>query len=100
MPGPNGFLFLVVPLWFSFPLPMPHSLLAYAGLGPGQELIPYFLALLAWVGAAVGAILLWPVSTLLRRLRRAKGDHKHELKNEPITARVPELPGEESHEMP
>jgi hypothetical protein len=48
----------------------PDGLLAYVGLGPGQEFIPYFLALLAWVGAAFVAVLRWPVGALLRRLRR------------------------------
>ncbi len=93
MPGPSGLLFVVVPLWFSFPLAVPHGLLAYVGLGPGQELIPYFMALLAWVGAAVGAILLWPITTLFRRLRKAKGDHKHELKNEPPPSPSPSIGG-------
>jgi hypothetical protein len=48
----------------------PDGLLAYVGLGPGQEFIPYFLALVAWVGAACVAVLQWPVASLLRRLRR------------------------------
>jgi hypothetical protein len=46
------------------------GLFAY-GPAPGVELIPYFLGLLAWVGLAVGAILLSPFTALLRRLRRA-----------------------------
>jgi hypothetical protein len=49
-------------------------LLAYLGLGPEQDLIPYFLALLAWVGGSLIAILQWPFSALLRRLRKAKDD--------------------------
>jgi hypothetical protein len=50
----------------------PSPLLAY-GPAPGVELIPYFLGLLTWVGVAFAAVLLAPVSALLRRLRRRKG---------------------------
>ena len=47
------------------------GVLAY-GPAPGLELIPYFLGLLAWAGLAIGAVLLSPISALLRRLRRSK----------------------------
>jgi hypothetical protein len=53
------------------------SLFAY-GPAPGVELIPYFLGLLAWVGLALGAIVLAPLTALLRRLRRALGGQKAE----------------------
>jgi hypothetical protein len=43
----------------------------YVGLGPGQELIPYFLALVGFVFAAVLAVVQWPVLVLLRRFRGA-----------------------------
>jgi hypothetical protein len=56
----------------SLGMPMPHGLPAYVGLGPEQALIPYFLALLAWVGAALIAVLQWPIAALLRRWRGAK----------------------------
>jgi hypothetical protein len=39
------------------------------GPGPGMELIPYFLAMLAWAGLAVLGILLSPVTALVRRIR-------------------------------
>ncbi|HYW81710.1 MAG TPA: hypothetical protein VFB30_00535, partial [Spirochaetia bacterium] len=68
MLGHNGFPFLAVD---SFPLPLPVPL-AYVGLGPGQEFIPYFFALLGVIGTAIVAVLQWPVSALLRWLR-AKG---------------------------
>ncbi len=42
--------------------------LAY-GPAPGMELIPYFLALLAWVAMALAGVLLWPLTSLLRRPR-------------------------------
>ena len=48
-------------------------LLGYVGLGPGPELIPYFLALLSVVGAALIAVLQWPITAFwayLSRIRR------------------------------
>ncbi len=45
--------------------------LAY-GPAPGLELIPYFLGLLAWAGMALAAVLLAPLTALLRRLRRSR----------------------------
>jgi hypothetical protein len=47
------------------------GVLAY-GPGPGVELIPYFLGLVAWAGLAVAAVLLSPITALLRRLRRGR----------------------------
>jgi hypothetical protein len=70
-------------------------LLAY-GPAPGVELIPYFLGLLAWLGAALGAILLSPFVALLRRLRRARGVSQEEPSSEPLTEPMPEAPGEGS----
>jgi hypothetical protein len=49
-----------------------HGMLAYVGLGPGQELIPYFLGLLAWAGAAFLAVLQWPIYALRQRLARRR----------------------------
>jgi hypothetical protein len=46
------------------------SLLAYVGLGPGQEMIPYFWGLLSIMGAALLGILQWPFLVLFGRLRR------------------------------
>jgi hypothetical protein len=42
------------------------------GPAPGVELIPQFLALLAWAGMAVLAVLLAPLTALLRRIRKRK----------------------------
>jgi hypothetical protein len=42
---------------------------AYIGLGPGQEFIPYFLTLLTFVGAALVAVVQWPLAALLRLFR-------------------------------
>jgi hypothetical protein len=56
--------------------PASDSVLAYVGPGAGLELVPYFLGLLAWAGLAIGAVVLWPLSALRRRLRRNKGEGK------------------------
>jgi hypothetical protein len=87
---PNAFL--VLPILFSVWLPEGGELLAY-GPAPGMELIPYFLALLGWVGLAFAAIVMAPLSALLRRLRRARGTER----KEPETASTPE-PSDESRE--
>ena len=43
-----------------------HALLAYVGMGPGPEFIPYFMALLGVIGAALIAIVQWPIVALFR----------------------------------
>jgi hypothetical protein len=50
------------------------GLLAYVGMGPGQEFIPQFLTLLALAGTALMAVLQWPFVVLFRRLRRSRRD--------------------------
>jgi len=62
--------------------PISSGLWAY-GPAPGLEFIPYFLSLLAWVGLAFAAILLSPLTALLRRLRRGKSTSRTEPENEP-----------------
>jgi hypothetical protein len=46
--------------------------MAYAGPGADVTFISSAMILLAWVGAALSAILLWPVHALLRKMRRRK----------------------------
>jgi hypothetical protein len=46
--------------------------LAYVGPGAGLEFTDSFLSLLAWMGVALCAALLWPFHALLRRLLRSK----------------------------
>ena len=46
--------------------------LAYVGMGPGPEFIPYFMALLGVVGAALLAVVQWPISLLLGRVKRMR----------------------------
>jgi hypothetical protein len=67
------------------------------GPAPGLELIPYFLALLAWAGFAVVAVLVSPFSAVLRRLRRAKKPPQPEPQNTPVAASARESFGECSH---
>jgi hypothetical protein len=75
------------------PGPDPFSLFAY-GPAPGVELIPYFLGLLALVGSALLAILLSPLTALLRLFRGARGAAPVNPAAQPTTAPVPEPPGE------
>jgi hypothetical protein len=69
MRGPKVGLFLVVVLSLAALLLVPNPALAYIGPGPGLEMMPYFFSLLIWMGFALGAVLLWPIQALLRRLR-------------------------------
>ncbi len=70
MPGHDCLLGLLASLSLSGP--SGHVILAYVGPGPGVEFIPYFLGLLAWAGLALGALLLWPLAALGRRLLIAR----------------------------
>lgn len=51
-------------------------LLGYVGLGPGLEFIPYFLALMGVVGAALLAVLQWPLLALISffRVKRRRSE--------------------------
>lgn len=49
---------------------LPCRSLAYVGPGAGLELAPYSWGLLAWVGLALLAVLLWPLSVLYQRVRK------------------------------
>lgn len=66
---------------------LPAELFAY-GPVPGVELIPYFLALLAWIGLALGALILSPFTAVIRRLRRLRGAPPTEPKSEQPTEPV------------
>ncbi len=79
MPGPD----ILIP-------PVFGCLLAY-GPAPGIELIPYFLGLLAWAGLALSAILLAPITALIRRLRRNKGAAPPEPPGETPATTAPEI---------
>jgi hypothetical protein len=78
MPGPNGLLALAA-------LTAPVQL-AYVGLGPGQEFIPYFFALLGLVGTALVAALQRPVLALLRFLHTAGRRLRHGPNTRPVAA--------------
>ena len=57
-------------LWLAWP----GSAHAYVGPGAGMTLIGSFLGLLAAVGLALWALLLWPIRRLLKRRRQARQD--------------------------
>jgi hypothetical protein len=69
VPGHECFFFLGDCPGSSFLHSAPQGVFAYVGLGTGPELLPYLLALLAWAGAALLAILQWPLSKIVRRLK-------------------------------
>lgn len=48
--------------------------LAYVGPGPGLSMLWALIGLLGTVAFAVGAVALWPLRSLWRRLRRGKDD--------------------------
>jgi hypothetical protein len=82
-------------------MPMPNPLPAYGGLGPEQAFIPYFLALLAWVGAALIAVLQWPIGAMLRRWRWAKTELQKETpKSEALGTAAVETTSEGSPNKP
>src|SRR6516225_4251802 len=70
---------------------LPKPALAYVGGGPEVQLLPYFLSLLVWVGLAAGAVLLWPIHALIRRLR-GRSAKAPDVANET----APDAPGEGS----
>ena len=74
-------------------MPGPDPILPLFGYGPapGMELIPYFLAMLAWAALAVLSILLSPFTALVRRLR---GRRAEPAPAPPSAAPAPEAPVE------
>jgi hypothetical protein len=99
VPGLDCCLFLAVPDALAPTFAGSWSLLGYVGLGPGQELIPYFLSLLAFAATALLAILQWPLLALRRRLSRARGSQGEERKND-STATIPESFEEGTRDLP
>jgi hypothetical protein len=77
--------------------PPPGGLFAYVGLGPGQEFLPYFLALLAWVGASLIAVFKWPFVSLLRRLRGSRSTGEVGPQEVPAPASLSNPPEEGEH---
>jgi hypothetical protein len=51
-----------------------EALLAYVGPGADLGLVSYALAFLAWIVLSFGALVLWPIRAMIRRLRVRKGD--------------------------
>jgi hypothetical protein len=50
-----------------------NNALAYIGPGAGLEQVGYAMSLMAVVGVAFSAVLLWPFYAVLRLFRRRKG---------------------------
>ena len=67
MLGHECFDLLGIGLGSSVPSSAQQGLFAYVGLGAGPELLPYVLAIVAWAGAALVAVLQWPLAAFLRR---------------------------------
>jgi hypothetical protein len=88
--GHNCLHFLVLPVMLFIPPAVFADVLAYAGPGTGMELIPYFMGLLAWIGTAFGAVILWPIVAFFRRFRKPKADPQHEVTMEPNPVKLPE----------
>lgn len=83
MPDPNA-TFWAMPLFLD--LVGGCGPLAYVGMGPGPEFIPYFMALLGVVGAALLAVVQWPISAFLGWVR---GKRSHGERLEPPGAVEP-----------
>jgi hypothetical protein len=66
--------------------------MAYVGLGPGQELIPYFWALVVLAVTALGAILQWPIAAVRRAFHRKNDAAPIVPRSQPIAAIKPETP--------
>jgi hypothetical protein len=71
MPGRRLALFVAAALVVALLAPAPVA--AYVGPGPGMEMATQFYSLLALAGLALAAVLLWPVSALVRGVRGAAG---------------------------
>jgi hypothetical protein len=91
MPGPDCFFWLIAPLFLSPAVP---GLWGYIGLGPGQEFIPQFLALLGLAATALLAVVQWPILALWSRLSRAVAARKNARSNPVSAADAPEQLGE------
>ncbi|HUY33248.1 MAG TPA: hypothetical protein VMV69_10745 [Pirellulales bacterium] len=67
MYDPDRLLCVTTQLSFFGSFHPPMALLAYVGLGP--DFLPYFAALLSLIGAALIAVVQWPIVALLGWLR-------------------------------
>jgi hypothetical protein len=64
------------------------NLLAYIGIGPGQELFAYFLTLLGVMGAALLAVLQWPITLVMRVFRRSKNSSREQVAEHPVAEKT------------
>jgi hypothetical protein len=100
VPSPDWFAFLELPVSFSFPPSAAPDLLAYFGLGPGAELIPYFVALMGFAGAAFLAVVQWPIQVLLRRFTRTKNASDDDRNDEAVETSTNEAPSAGGNDTP
>lgn len=56
-----------------FLLFIPDSAYAYVGPGPGLTMLGALWGVLATLFLAVGAVLIWPIRALIRKLRKRQG---------------------------
>jgi hypothetical protein len=94
MPGLDCMLCLIAPLSLTATAPGFADLWAYVGLGPGQEFIPQFAAMLGLAATAMIAVVQWPLLALWSRLSRAIAARKQARTNTTSAAPAPEQPGE------
>jgi hypothetical protein len=73
VPDLNPFPALPVFFALSVLLVLANNALAYIGPGAGLEQVGYAMSLMAVVGVAFSAVLLWPFYAVLRLFRRRKG---------------------------
>ncbi len=80
-------------------MPAPDVLFAY-GPVPGVELIPYFLALLAWIGLALAALVRSPVRAVVRLFRHTRTESSGAATAEPPAAAATTPPPESPVDAP
>jgi hypothetical protein len=103
MPVPDCFSWLLAPLSSMPSAFCSDGLWAYVGLGPGQEFIPQFIAMLGLAATALLAVVQWPILALWSRLSRARAARKNARRtgetppavDQASAARVPEQQDED-----
>lgn len=96
----DSFLGMSVPLSLPLLASGPAGMWAYVGLGPGQEFIPQFLALLGLAATALLAVIQWPILTLWSRLSRSYAARKNERINQAGAPSAAEQPGADHTDKP
>jgi hypothetical protein len=95
MLAPDCFDWLLLTLSLPQILSGSASVWAYVGLGPGQEFIPHFVAMMGLLATAVLAVVQWPILALWSRLSRAYAARKKTRPNPASADPAVEQPGEQ-----